>query len=201
MIKTIIFDWGGVLTIGRYTKAILKNISERKNIDANGVYSEFDKLMVEMNSGKINFKEFVQKTERKLNLGINEEEMKEIFRKSIIFSEDVVQIAKELSQKYEMIMMSDNDEATVENLKKDYPDILTLFSKKYFSHELKMRKPDSEFFKHVLKDLNAKGVECIFIDDKQKNVDVAVNEGMIGILFTGADKLKEDLLSLGIELN
>jgi len=201
MIKTIIFDWGGVLTIGRYTKAILKNISERKNIDANGVYSEFDKLMVEMNSGKINFKEFVQKTERKLNLGINEEEMKEIFRKSIIFSEDVAQIAKELSQKYEMIMMSDNDEATVENLKKDYPDILTLFSKKYFSHELKMRKPDSEFFKHILKDLNAKGVECIFIDDKQKNVDAAVNEGMIGILFTGADKLKEDLLSLGIELN
>lgn len=201
MIKTIIFDWGGVLTIGRYTKAILKNISERKNIDANGVYSEFDKLMVEMNSGKINFKEFVQKIEGRFNFGINEKEMKEIFRKSIIFSEDVVQIAKKLSQKYEMIMMSDNDEATVENLKKDYPDILTLFSKKYFSHELKMRKPDSEFFKHVLKDLNAKGVECIFIDDKQKNVDAAIDAGMKGILFTYADKLKEDLLSLGIELN
>ena len=55
MIKNIIFDWGEVLTVGRYTKSILKTISKEKKIIIDAIYPEFDRLIVEMNAGNIDF--------------------------------------------------------------------------------------------------------------------------------------------------
>jgi putative hydrolase of the HAD superfamily len=196
MITTLIFDWGGVLTIGKYTLSILETISKGRKIIIDETYPEFDKLIVEMNIGKINFKEFVQKIEEKFSLNILEEEMKEIFRKSIIPNEEVIQVVRDLNSKYNLVMLSDNDEVTVENLEKYHKDMLSLFSRKYFSHELKMRKPNLDFFRYVLKDLNLKGSECVFIDDKQKNVDAAIEVGMKGILFTNVEQLKKELVRI-----
>jgi len=201
MIKAIIFDWGGVLTIGKYTQSILETISKEKNIIIDEIYPEFDTLIVEMNAGNINFKEFVQKVEEKLSLNINEEEMKEIFKKSIIPNKEIIQLVRNLNSRYNLILLSDNDEVTVENLEKNHKDMLSLFSKKYFSHELKMIKPNLDLFRYVLKDLALTGSECIFIDDKQKNVDAAIEVGMKGILFMNAEQLEKELASYSINVD
>ncbi|MBI1970982.1 HAD-IA family hydrolase [Candidatus Woesearchaeota archaeon] len=76
--------------------------------------------------------------------------------------------------------------------------VLNLLDKKYFSHELKMRKPNLKFFKYVLDDLNTSPLECAFIDDKQKNVDAAKECGMKGIVFSSVNQLKKELASLGV---
>jgi len=201
MIKAIIFDWGGVLTIGKYTQSILETISKEKKIIIDEIYPEFDTLIVEMNAGNINFKEFVQKVEEKLSLNINEEEMKEIFKKSIIPNKEIIQLVRDLNSRYNLILLSDNDEVTVENLERNHEDMLSLFSKKYFSHELKMIKPNLDLFRYVLKDLALTGSECIFIDDKQKNVDAAIEVGMKGILFMNAEQLEKELASYSINVD
>ena len=53
-----------------------------------------------------------------------------------------------------------------------------LFEKTYFSFELKMRKPDIEIFKYVLKDSNLKPEETLMIDDFDENIIAA---GELGI--------------------
>ncbi len=201
MIKTIIFDWGGVLTIGKYTESILVTISKDKKIVMNKIYPVFEKLIIEMNSGNINFKEFVQRVEEKLSLGINENAMKEIFRNSIIPNKEVIQVVRHLSSQYDLRMLSDNDEVTVAHLKKYHKDMLSLFSKKYFSHELGLVKPNHRIFQHVLKDAGLISSECIFIDDKPMNIDAAVNVGMRGILFMNVEQLKKELASYSITID
>jgi HAD superfamily hydrolase (TIGR01509 family) len=193
MIKTIIFDWGGVLTIGKYTQSILENISKRKKIKIEKIYNKFDKLIVQLNLGKINFKQFVKEVEKKLSLGISEKEMKYIFKNSIKPNKKVIPIIKKLKSKFNIIMLSDNDEVTVNFLKKNHKEMFNLFSKKYFSHELYMVKPNLKIYRHVLKDMKIKGSECIFIDDKQKNVDASIRLGMKGILFINSEQLKKEL--------
>jgi glucose-1-phosphatase len=193
MIKTIIFDWGGVLTIGRYTKSILDNISKRKKIEIEEIYNKFDKLIVQLNHGKINFKQFVKEVEKKLSLNISEKEMKEIFKNSIIPNQQIIPFIKKLKSKFNIIMLSDNDEVTVSFLKKEHKEMFNLFSKKYFSHELKMVKPNLKFYRYVLKDMNIKGSECIFIDDKQKNVEASEKVGIKRILFINLNQLKKEL--------
>ena len=98
-------------------------------------------------------------------------------------------------------MLSDNDDITVKNLEKYHNKMLNLFTKKYFSHELKMRKPNFKFFKYVLGDLNIVPSECIFIDDKPKNVDAAKECGMNGIVFSSVNQLKKELASFGISVS
>ena len=200
MIKTIIFDWGGVLTIGKYTESILVTISKDKKIVMNKIYPVFEKLIIEMNSGNINFKEFVQRVEEKLSLGINENAMKEIFRNSIIPNKEVIQVVRHLSSQYDLRMLSDNDEVTVAHLKKYHKDMLSLFSKKYFSHELGLVKPNHRIFQHVLKDAGLISSECIFIDDQEKNTAAAARLGFKTILFSSTEKMISQLAEQGITI-
>ncbi|MHA1689699.1 MAG: HAD-IA family hydrolase [Promethearchaeota archaeon] len=54
-----------------------------------------------------------------------------------------------------------------------------LFDHVFLSYELSMRKPEIEKYKYVLKKLNAKPEECIFIDDKLVNLVPARKLGII----------------------
>ncbi|MBW2993313.1 hypothetical protein KY317_01935, partial [Candidatus Woesearchaeota archaeon] len=136
MIKTLIFDWGGVLTVGRYTPAILKVLSKERPISVEEIYPEFDKLIVQMNEGEISFKKFVHLVNLKFAIKITEKEMEAVFKKAIIPNKEVIALVKKLHGNYNLILMSDNDEVTVKNLKKYHSEMLKLFSKKYFSNEL-----------------------------------------------------------------
>lgn len=47
-----------------------------------------------------------------------------------------------------------------------------------------MRKPDLEFYEHVLKQINTSAAETIFVDDKLENVIAAQAVGMVGLHLT-----------------
>lgn len=52
------------------------------------------------------------------------------------------------------------------------------------SHQVLMIKPDPEIYKMLIKRYGLDPQECIFIDDTEKNVEVAESLGMTGIVFT-----------------
>ena len=47
------------------------------------------------------------------------------------------------------------------------------FHKCYYSHEVGMRKPEPEIYKHVLQDAGLMASETIFLDDNVENLDAA----------------------------
>ncbi len=200
MIKTLIFDWGGVLTIGRYTPAILTVLSKKgMSIEKEGEL--FNEYIIQMNAGEISFKEFVLKINSRFQLKITEKEMENVFKEAIIPNENVIVLVRTLAKQYQMILLSDNDEATLKNINKYHKHMLDLFSKTYFSHELKMRKPNQKLFTHVLTDAKITPAETIFIDDKPENVESAVNLGMKGIVFSSIDQLKKELASFSVKIH
>ena len=74
MIKTLIIDWGGVLTTGRYTPAILKVLSKKRQIHIDKIYPEFDSYIIQMNEGSLTYAEFFETVNKKFNLKITEEQ-------------------------------------------------------------------------------------------------------------------------------
>lgn len=73
----------------------------------------------------------------------------------------------------------------------EYPHIertLSLFDGLVFSGEMKMVKPDTEIFTHLLDTYSLDPKDCIFIDDTLKNIKGAETAGIKGYLFDGDSK-------------
>ncbi|GFQ01135.1 hypothetical protein PHJA_002257400 [Phtheirospermum japonicum] len=60
------------------------------------------------------------------------------------------------------------------------------------------RKPDPEFYMDMLKHLNIEPACCIFVDDRMRNVQAAIDAGFNGIQFKNTDLLRKDLSHLGV---
>ena len=59
------------------------------------------------------------------------------------------------------------------------------------SAKVKLAKPDRAIYELLLNKYGLTAGECVFIDDRQDNVDAAIEVGMKGILFTGYDELMQ----------
>lgn len=66
----------------------------------------------------------------------------------------------------------------------------------YVSGELKLLKPHSEIYQHVLDDLGISAAAAVFIDNREANVRSAEALGITGHLFTDVAALRAFLASL-----
>jgi len=70
-----------------------------------------------------------------------------------------------------------------------YP-IFGLLDGKVLSGEVHLIKPNPGIYRLLLDKYKLNAEECLFVDDKQVNVDAAIAVGMGGHLFKNATKLK-----------
>ncbi|KAK2994732.1 hypothetical protein RJ640_002538 [Escallonia rubra] len=77
----------------------------------------------------------------------------------------------------------------------------TYLSWTFCSCKIGKRKPEPDFYLEVLKHLDVDSASCIFIDDRMKNVEAAINAGMAGLQFKNADLLRQDLSLLGVDVS
>lgn len=70
-----------------------------------------------------------------------------------------------------------------------------------YSAEHGLKKPDPAFYQKALDLLKADPTECIFIDDKPRNIEAANALGIHGIVFETPEQLAADFARLGVEVN
>ncbi len=63
------------------------------------------------------------------------------------------------------------------------------FHKAYFSHLMKMRKPDQKIFKSILKENNLNPSETLFMDDILENIEGAKSVGIQTIHITSTNQI------------
>ncbi len=87
------------------------------------------------------------------------------------------------NQGFSLYILSNTNEIHVkkiiENFYRQYRlDFYSLFTNVYFSYEIGHRKPETQFFKHVLNDANLSAKQCVFVDDLAKNLEPAKKLGI-----------------------
>lgn len=65
----------------------------------------------------------------------------------------------------------------------------------FVSCETGLRKPAREAYEHAARTLGVAPERCVFVDDRQKNVDAARAVGMRGVVFQSAEQLRAELSS------
>lgn len=79
--------------------------------------------------------------------------------------------------------------------------ISTYLSWTFCSCVIGKRKPDLNFYLEVLRQLKVDPGNCIFIDDRTRNVEAAVEVGITGLHFKNANLLRNDLSQMGISIS
>jgi putative hydrolase of the HAD superfamily len=71
--------------------------------------------------------------------------------------------------------------------------LLSYFDPVVLSCDIGVKKPQTQAFEIFLKQAQVPASKCLFIDDKQENIDMASSLGFDVILFTSAQDLRREL--------
>jgi putative hydrolase of the HAD superfamily len=89
-----------------------------------------------------------------------------------------------LTKRYKLILLSNTNDLHVEVIEKQYA-FFQYFHHLVFSHLTGTSKPDPKIYQTALDLSNSSPETCLFIDDLEENVKVAIAMGMSGIVFSG----------------
>lgn len=194
MIKTIIFDFGDVFvnldkaaTMREIKKYEIENLSENL-LNTNKQYEK----------GLISSKDFIE-TYQNEHSQLQPEDFKNSWNAILIdFPEYRYRFLKKLSEEknYRIILLSNTNEIHIDWIKETVPffaDFKACFDAFYLSHEINLRKPDTDIYEFVLEEHNLTPEECLFIDDTKENTDAAE---ALGIHTWNIEPTREDVIDL-----
>jgi putative hydrolase of the HAD superfamily len=201
-IKTIIFDFGGVII----NLDLPKCIQNFKNLGVHNVetyLSNFGQsgFFLQWEKGEIGIPEFRNEIRKIAEFPLSDEQIDQAW---CSFLTDIpahrIELLKKLRQQYRLLLLSNSNPLHVDvsaagEFKKYGAHIYDFFDNCYFSYKIGMTKPDEEIFQYVMKDAGVIPEECLFIDDGKKNIETAVRMGFRTHLMKQGDNL-DFLLSL-----
>src|SRR3989338_393605 len=197
MITTIIFDFAGVLTKETLLVGFVKKLQQKFDFDEDLFVKRFHDHEYDYMLALIGPKEFWERL--CAGTGIPYDAFKDAFLNSYEFNPEMTEIIKKLKQKYRVFVLTDNYDIIAGKLKAD-SEFMGLFEKVFFSNEIKLVKTSPEAFQYLLDQIGEQPENCIFTDDKEKNLTPAASLGIKTIHFEEIASFTERLRSLGAQV-
>lgn len=184
-IDTIIFDFGGILLDLDYerTYAPLRKLF---NLPEGPFAEDIQLILDEYEMGMFSEGSFMHRLQRKGNTVVTERAILDAWNGMLL---DLpirrLKFVQELRKEYKVYLLSNTNHTHIGYLHRVMlPNIgvtnfeENYFEKVYYSHQIKMRKPNHNIYQYVLRDADLDGSKCIFIDDNFDNVRSAQAVGI-----------------------
>lgn len=182
MIKAILFDFDGVLTLDKTGSASIVNyISTKCNLPLDIVKTSYYKHNKALLNGTIVHKDMWSTFCNDIGQSIPYNILTESFKTTKI-DEQMISFVKELKEKYLVAMITDNKCDRMNTIVK-MNKLSTYFDFIAVSASLHMNKGSQDIFDYTIKQLNVSANECAFINNTEKNLFVPTEMGMKTILF------------------
>ena len=196
MIRNIILDIGGVICDDGYcnlSKVLNVREEEGKEI-AKIVYGEnFKKCLLRELEINEHIK-ILQKNHPELNNEIKYILTPQNYKETFPVMNDTLDVILKLKEEgYKIYILSNITKESFEYFKKVI-EFEKYFNGGAYSYQEKVGKPNRELYEILIKKYNLRKEECIFFDDKQKNVDVGNILGIKSIKFNNIEDIKNNLI-------
>lgn len=196
MITTIIFDFAGVVSteqLGGW-----KKISDKFGLNPEKVKERYYAHVEEYGRGGTTSTEKFWKNVCG-DSSVSLKEFEALYIDWWKLNRDIVSLVQKLKKHYTIVLLSDNFDASTPSMRAD-KELNQLFPKMFFSNELGHTKSEQESFRAVLKELDVKPNECLFIDDKEKPITTARSLGIESLLFVDYETLLSEVKRLGMQV-
>ena len=189
-VKTILFDYGGVIINIDY-QATIAAFNELGTMDFEEMYSQASQsnLFNQIETGKISGQYFINQLLDYLPEGTSPNRVVSAWNAVIKdVPLDRIELILELKKKgYKVILLSNTNEIHIELANRRWQIAHNelpkeVFDSVYYSHEVNMRKPNKEIFEFVCSEHQLDPSEVLFIDDSIQHVEGAKSMGMNAVL-------------------
>ncbi len=185
MIRTIIFDFGGVIIDIDYLRVIKKfedyGVNDFKKRFSKAIQDDF---FQKVEKGKVSKEVFLETIRNFSGKKISDKQIVSAWNAILEkYPSHRIDLLQEVKKYYTSILLSNTNslhiEAAMKLYQKDYTiPFENLFDKIYWSYEIGLRKPDKEIFQFVLQKHNLKAEETFFIDDSIQHIETAARLGI-----------------------
>jgi len=199
MIKVVIFDLGGVcFDVGwlKINDEMLKRFGINILIKSSNNYEQLSKYYNWSLEGKKDVVDFFSKLSKKEDVSKIIEFYKMLYKKYKKPNRKIITLIRRLRKKFTVIGLTDTNKIHFEVHAED--GTLDNFDEVFTSFKLGSRKSDKTTFYKVLRKINAKPEEVVFIDDNDKNIEAAKSAGILTIKYNNYAQLIANLKRLAI---
>lgn len=198
----LVFDWHKVIQEQNFARIASKLFSPKKKYIWQAARPQLWFMIRHLVKEKVVAEKIIERIESTFPsmIGLKKLFIQAVNEEPII--EDTVKIIEKLkSAGFKIYMLSNIAAETLENLWFIHSDVLKNFDGIYTpSNENNyMQKPNPEFykkFKDYLKKCGEADKNILFIDDREKNIKAAVEQGFYGIVFSSSEQLISQMNSL-----
>jgi putative hydrolase of the HAD superfamily len=163
---------------------------------ADMVHLHFD-LIRSFDAGSLSPEEFFKKVVEILKADISLEDFYIIYNDIFSLNTPTLDTLKKLKSKYRLLLLSNTDIMRFGFIKKKFPELL-IFDDYILSYEVGVNKPHPEIYKQTLKKAHAAPEECLFIDDREENIEAAKKFGIQTVHFVPGIDLEDELRKKGV---
>ncbi|MBM2821077.1 MAG: HAD-superfamily hydrolase, subfamily variant 3 [Candidatus Berkelbacteria bacterium] len=195
MIKTIAFDFGGVLYTYNHSK-LMSDVSGELNLPVELVSKAWKKGIIKFENGEISEEQFWQIFLNELEKKYDPKKLHEIVINHHQPIKGSLGVLEKLKGKVSLGLVS-NQTDWIDDLDQKY-HFKELFDMVIVSKEVFLRKPDKKIFQLLIGRSTAKANEIVFVDDSLEYGQVVKDVGLKFIHFRNPDQLESDLRKLNV---
>ena len=201
MIKTIIFDLGGVIIPLDFQRGYdaLEGRCPHSAAEIKRRIATTDLLDL-FEIGQVEPEQFVKEMCKMIDLDLSLDEFQQAW--STIFLPDTLvpeSLLEAISSRYRLLLLSNTNSIHFQFILKNYP-LMRHFHDYILSYDVGALKPAPEIYRAALSKAGCQPSECFFTDDILENVEGARREGLDAEQFISYEQIKRELESREIEL-
>jgi HAD superfamily hydrolase (TIGR01509 family) len=199
MIRYVLSDLGKVLIFfdnDIFFRKIAKNSPFMQEEIRELTFSHFY-LVESFDRGEISPEEFYRQVTKKLKAQIDYDRFYSIYNDVFSLNSPVFQLMIRLKKNYKIVLLSNTDVMRFDFIKNKFPEIM-IFDEYVLSYQVGFIKPHPQIYKEALKKAGAEAKECVFIDDREENIEEAERLGISGILMEPHTDLETVLQEKGL---
>ena len=198
-IKALFWDNGGVILTNGWDRNSRRAAVEKFKLDWADFEDRHELMLNDFETGRVTLDEYLRRTVFYREHPFTPDDFKKfMFEQSQPFPESL-DFLKRLAQTRRYMVASLNNESLEINEYRIHKFNLRQYFQTFFSScYLGVRKPEEQIYRLALKISQREPQECVFIDDRGLNLELARELGMHTIQFQNVEQLRQDLAQLGI---
>ena len=202
MITTIFFDIGGVLLTDGWGHDSRRAAAEKFGLDWEEYSDRHEKVGHAIETNRMSLEQYLDRTIFYRPREFSREEFRAfIFAQSQPKPESIEIVTQLVGSKKYFLATINNEILELNVYRLEHFGLRRYFPIFFSSCFLGLRKPDEASYRLVLQVTQQTPDQCIFIDDREVNLECPRELGMSTILFRDVERLRSELQQAGVSLS